>query len=74
MTPKEKAEELLDEMFNQIFPSYGADKIAKECALIAVNEVVDQWIVVDTYIGDGQGLINPNLKYWLEVKQELEKL
>lgn len=47
---------------------------AKQCALICVDEIIDQWEYIDTYISDLGGKLNPNLKYWLEVKQELLKL
>jgi hypothetical protein len=63
MTPKEKAEELVNKYsiwcWNEVVCDY---EIAKQCALIAVNEVIDQ------------GEFNPNYKYWLEVKKEIEKL
>ena len=74
MTPKEKAEELVDK-FYYIPNSQGIfmmqDYQAKECALIAVDEIINlsefldkdntKWVVFDT-------------KYWEEVKQEIEKL
>ena len=70
MTPKEKAKELVDKYIPHIA---GADRynttlgiwdksISKNCALIAVEEVLD---ILDE---------NHNIKYWLEVKQEIEKL
>lgn len=69
MTPEGKAEELFG-----IYLIYTENqKLAKKCALIAVDELVYQWILIDTYLGDGQGLLHPNLKYWQEVKKELEK-
>jgi hypothetical protein len=74
MTPKEKAIEIYTKMYNEVYASYGTDFLAKQCALIAVNEVVDQWFGIDTYLANGQGELNPNYKYWLEVKQEIEKL
>ena len=73
MTPREKAEELVykfkkyayypktddDELFvNQL------NKNAKECALIAVDEIIDL-LSHD---------INPLVNYWFEVKSEIEKL
>jgi hypothetical protein len=76
MTPKEKAEELVDK-FRII--SYGKYSIptknkAKKCALIAVDEIIIQWEYIDTYLSDLGGELNPNLKYWYNVKQEIEKL
>jgi hypothetical protein len=61
MTPKEKAEELVNKYsiwcWNEVVCDY---EIAKQCALIAVDEIIDK----DGYNND----------YWKEVKQELEKL
>jgi hypothetical protein len=47
---------------------------AKNCALSCVDEVISQWDYIDTYLADANGELNPNLKYWMEVKQEIEKL
>jgi hypothetical protein len=66
MTPKEKAQELFDKMYEYaIF-----DEAAKQCALIAVDEILES---------------NPNypefkenegtaIRFWELVKQEIEKL
>lgn len=68
MTSKEKAEELLHKMFNTGSALY-ADRIgAKQCALIAVDEIINALRYTDAkndlgYIG-----------YWNKVKQEIEKL
>jgi len=72
MTPKEKAEELLEKMHKCLFSDGLYD--AKQCSMVAVEEVVDQWDYIDTYLGDGRGELNPNLRWWQEVKKELEKL
>jgi 3-methyladenine DNA glycosylase AlkD len=47
---------------------------AKQCAFIAVEEIIQQWEVIDTYIADFGGKLNQSLKYWQEVKQEIENL
>ena len=60
MTPKEKAEELYKKMYTQhpnVYPS-----TAKQCALIACNEVLG-------YMGADRGY-----SFWLEVKEEIKKL
>ena len=57
MTPKEKAEKLFITML-----SYVSRNEAKQCALIAVDEIM------------ASKPISNSLKYWQEVKQELEKL
>jgi hypothetical protein len=65
MTAKEKAEELVNKFYNEV----RYYQRAKQCALIAVDEVVQQLTPIEKA---------PNNKfafqYWQEVKQELEKL
>jgi hypothetical protein len=64
MTPKEKAEELFDkysyELSHHIFN--GTFDIAKECAIIAVDEIL--WMASH----------HVTINYWQEVKQEIELL
>jgi hypothetical protein len=67
MTPKEKAEELLLK-FRGIFFRNMSDKDAKRCALIAVNEIIN--IACD--VSDYDKSVTKS--YWIEVKQEIEKL
>jgi hypothetical protein len=63
-TAKEKAEELIDK-----FKIYSNDYIDnKQCALIAVDEILN---LISEYT------IEPivfDIKYWQEVKSEIEKL
>lgn len=73
MTPKEKAEDLVDKFkFASIYFTNGNDgsKLnAKTCALIAVDEIIN----CDNYfntLADAKEFIN----YWYEVQQEIEKL
>ena len=70
MTPKEKAIKLVNK-YLQIYD--GRVTQAKECALIAVDEIIN---VVKRYeTKKGRLLIdNINLLYWQEVKQEMQKL
>jgi tRNA-dihydrouridine synthase len=67
MTPKEKTKELI-ERFKII--NYDLDDIAnhKECALIAVDEMIKQ----QKY--QSENMIWSCVDYWQEVKQEIEKL
>lgn len=62
MTPKEKAIELVDKYIQ----TNGNSFFAKQCALIAVDEIInnDGFTKFDDYL----------TKYWQEVKQEIEKL
>lgn len=65
MTPKEKAQELIDKM------SFETHKYnAKHCALVAVDEMLNEYpsqCPKDSYEMERH-------KYWEEVKQEIEKL
>ena len=71
MTPKEKAKELVNKMldkqeYSDVYQEKGIISwSAKQCALIAVDEIlkitwVDKFLTVEDY--------------WQEVKQEIEKL
>ena len=74
MTPKEQAEQLLHE-YRMLFMDEGEDygqeilvtMLSLKCALIAVD-----LILKDREEMDGMRVIND--PYWLEVKNELEKL
>ena len=70
MTPKEKAEDIwvkYYEIVDDIYSNEAAKKNAKMYALIAVNEILK-----DREEIDGMRIIND--PYWLEVKNEIEKL
>ena len=73
MTPKEKAEELVYEFrkqFDWLESDYSIDlyRDTRQCALIAVDEILD--LIITIYDYDREQL-DP---YWKQVKQELEKL
>ena len=69
----EKAEELFDKFFN-LYPNQDALFIAKEAALILVNERLEE--LNFTHIGYGKGVIEgyqkTKVKYWQDVKKEIE--
>ena len=68
-TPKEKAQELVESMaFSCRECDYEAK--AKQCALIAVNEILDLKHIVTLR----RNMHEMELEYWDEVKQEIEKL
>jgi hypothetical protein len=72
MTPKEKANKLCMRFLIQTTTDipYGVNKtIAKECALIAVDEMI-------SVLTDLNGIYNitPALTYWQDVKKEIEAL
>lgn len=65
MTPKEKAKELVDKMYATQGAEYGITEYeAKQCALIAVDEIFNSMLLV--MIDDEQ--------YWYDVKTEIIKL
>ena len=77
MTPKEKAIELVDK-YLRTYPiginptvtiSYTTNE-AKQCALMAVDEILD--FILITLKWDKK--YNGNVIYWQEVKQEIELL
>jgi len=77
MTPKEKAQELLDKIINiaNKHDCFGNEyPLAKDCALIAVDEILKEYAHAENHIEDIMGRISLYIKYWQEVKQEIEKL
>jgi hypothetical protein len=66
MTPKEKAKELFDKYFEfvEAYSVQGQNENAKQCALIAVDEIIDLVKHIDVDSED----------YWNEVKQEIINL
>ena len=75
MTPKEKAQELVDKMYGKtpvrdLIAQIEEDKqYAKQCALIAVDELIKiHYLLTTTHD------TSPSINYWKEVKQELDKL
>jgi hypothetical protein len=66
MTHKEKAKELVDK-FDNAMEFYTPARYAKQCALIAVDEI----IIALNY---NQWQNTKQIDYFIEVKQEIEKL
>ena len=73
MTPKEKADELNVGYWYLTNDS----RIAKQCALIAVDEILnsydnifDDFVIKSEQVGGYKNM----KKYWKEVKNEIEKL
>jgi hypothetical protein len=65
MTPKEKAQELFEAMSGIGDEDHHCTHyVAKQCALIAVDEIIQAGKDVDEFAD----------AYWQEVKQEIEKL
>lgn len=70
MTPKEKAKELFDKFFNPELSNFLFGVLdheqAKQCALIAVDEILNS-------PQDGYVHFARVIKYWQQVKTEIEK-
>jgi hypothetical protein len=67
MTPKEKAESIFHQMYKILWHTNAEPIHCKECALIAVDELIKQesrW---------NNGSFYPS-NYWTEVKEEIENL
>lgn len=67
MTPKKKAKELVDK-FYEILPYWVNEQDAKQCALIAVDEILSE-IYSNNFITSDNRRI-----YWQQVKTEIELL
>ena len=71
MTPKEKAEYLVDKYLNEM-PKYLQGnlgrKTSKQCALICVEQVIN------TYDLEGYEEEDSKMEYWQQVKQEVSLL
>ena len=76
MTPKEKAEELINNfiphtrVFDEVFGWENYIDSAKQCALIAANEI----ILANPHSNPFNTNVYSTLDYWFEVKQEIQKL
>jgi len=72
MTPKEKAYQLFENMYYKIeSDELGKDEeSAKQCALIAVDEILN--LMIKEFKWDVKH--NGNIEYWQEVKQEINNL
>lgn len=64
MTANEKAEELFNSFSGDGYYLIMSQDTAKQCALIAVDEIIDLVIHIDV---DSE-------EYWKQVKQEIENL
>ena len=84
MTAKEKANELVEKFLTQpinfpyidtvdkqcIGSGYMTYKSAVSCAIIAVDEILEQIDTIDTYLGN----LKEQLQFFYSVKNELNKL
>ena len=77
MTPKEKTVDI----FYKYFQATNNHYIAKECALIAVNEIIESSPLdpndAEEWLQPADWFSEANIsaeKYWIEVKKEIEAL
>jgi hypothetical protein len=77
MTPKEKAVELYNK-YEQLGKDFtrgvSMAEFAKQCALIAVDEIFEFMKMDDEYTETVSNANSKWVDYWLEVKQEIKKL
>jgi hypothetical protein len=66
MTPREKAEELVNKYCHLYYDDISWEQ-SKPCALIAVDEILN-------HHSQEQGLYRIDTYYWQEVKQEIKNL
>ena len=70
MTPKEKAQELLNNFYQATDGHWNQVPVSKQCAFIAVDEILKSQ-PYDIYTIKQCDNMN---KYWREVKNEIEQL
>jgi hypothetical protein len=64
MTPKEKADSIFQQMYKILWHTNSDPIHCKQCAIVAVDEILKAGKDVDEFSDS----------YWLQVKQEIEKL
>jgi len=75
MTPKEREDKLFNDYFSLIYHPTNQKEIAKQCAIIAVDEIIIALPKTVSGFGYGSATFNnPDIAYWKQVKTELEKL
>lgn len=84
MTPKEKAIELINKYHSlelieltKITDGLNIGTTSKQCALIAVDEILNSWYPVNIHCGyefHHDNLTTSFYEYWKQVKNEIEKL
>jgi hypothetical protein len=64
MTPKEKADSIFQQIYKILWHTNSDPIHCKQCAIVAVDEILKAGKDVDEFADN----------YWLQVKQEIEKL
>jgi hypothetical protein len=68
MTPKEKAQELIEKMHTIDIND------AKQCALIAVDEIIEELAGMWGHYANIESQTEERQSYWFKVKKEIQKL
>jgi len=80
MTPEEKANELFGKYYNRVehtLPegySTHENFVVKQCALIAVDEIMEFMRMDDEYTETASNANSKWVHYWIQVKEEIEKI
>jgi hypothetical protein len=80
-SPKEKAK-LIFNHYHNLIQEIGGDMgqeiivsiLAKNCALIAVDEIIDSHYKIKNFLFNEIGYLITNPEYWQEVKEEINNL
>ena len=70
--PKQKANDILNDMAWTCRDIANHRTVAKQCARIAVKEIINQCEFDEACCDAVQ--VNPNLKYWCEVRDYLKEM
>lgn len=70
MTPEEKADTFINK-FLRYEGEYDFENAVID-AIFCVDQIIEEIIEIDLVMSEA-GILNKNLEYWKEVKQELEK-
>ena len=71
MTSKKQAQELFDEFYDAVDQHWNQVPVAKQCALIAVDEIIKYQ---DSLVGMLDTNDGRDIMFWEEVKKEIEQL
>ena len=69
MTPKERADFLIDKFKEIQYPDFQSDQQAKRCALLVVDEILD--IIEDDGFTFAEYHDKKTIEFWFEVKREI---
>lgn len=79
MTPKEKAEEIIDKYCAYTYGEYPEDQLknAQKCALIHAEGIIEENHLIDNDhlpVDETIAYLVNRLEFWLKVKQEIQNI